>query len=184
MAEWDRKPEETPIAFAAFVIYRSMPPSDRSLKKATEIRLGRKPTKRHVNQLELWSGKYNWFDRAAAWDTHQDKKFQRDSTHVIQRDKQRILRQAYKMLDQGSLLLDKAEIHNMSAEEARKKMNIAVQLVTGGSKIVMDVMGLSDKQQNTLISADESEVAILINQFHQVGGFNSSAEGEVVSKDS
>ena len=88
------------------------------------------------------------------------------------------------MIDQGSLLLEKAEIQNMSATEARKKMNIAVQLVTGGSKIIMDTMGLSENQQNALISADESEVAVLINQFHQVGGFNPPTAGAVVSKDS
>ena len=87
------------------------------------------------------------------------------------------------MMDLGSELIDKAEIHNMTAAEARKKMNVAVQLVTGGSKMVMDAMGLSESQQNTLISADESEVAILINQFHQVGGFNTPATGEGVSSD-
>jgi hypothetical protein len=63
-------------------------------------------------------------------------------------------------------------------------MNVAVQLVTGGSKMVMDVMGLSETQQNTLINAEEGEIAILINQFHQVGGFNTPATGEVVSTNS
>ena len=184
MAEWDKRSEETPVSFEAFVIYRSMPPTERSLKAATKIRLGREPTKRHVNRLAEWSSKHDWFDRAAAWDVHQDKEFQKKATNVIQRDKERILTQAYKMIDQGSLLLEKAEIQNMSAAEARKKMNIAVQLVTGGSKIIMDTMGLSENQQNALISADESEVAILINQFHQVGGFNPPTAGAVVSKDS
>ena len=184
MAEWDRLPQESDSAFAAFVIYRSMPPTDRSIKQVPIIRDGEAKRGRNTRQFDQWASKFSWTDRVAAWDIYQDKKYQKEHTNVIQRDKQRILRRAYKMMDLGSELIDKAEIHNMTAAEARKKMNVAVQLVTGGSKMVMDVMGLSETQQNTLINAEEGEIAILINQFHQVGGFNPPATGEVVSSDS
>jgi len=184
MAEWDRLPQESDSAFAAFVIYRTLPPDERSIKQTRILRDGEDKGNRNKRQFDQWASKFSWADRVAAWDIHQDKKFQREHTNVIQRDKQRILSRAYKMMDLGSELIDKAEIHNMTAAEARKKMNVAVQLVTGGSKMVMDVMGLSESQQNTIINAEEGEIAILINQFHQVGGFNTPATGEVVSTNS
>lgn len=74
---WDRIPEEGSRAYAAFVVYRDLPPRERSLL-ATERIQRRKPdvptaTGRYVEWFRAW----NWLKRAQAWDEHLDRLAQR-----------------------------------------------------------------------------------------------------------
>lgn len=62
-ALWDMQPDETSRSYQAFSIYLNLVPSERSLR-ATNDALGRSSG----NSVERWSAKYNWVERAAAYD--------------------------------------------------------------------------------------------------------------------
>lgn len=68
---WERLPNETDKAYSAFMTYISLPlhgPSkeERRSVRSTAIKLGYKS----INILNVWSGKYNWVERARAYDMH------------------------------------------------------------------------------------------------------------------
>jgi len=63
---WDRRPGETPYLFSLFVKYRDMGPA-RSLRKMGAA-LGAGHT-----QLGNHCSRFDWVDRAGAWDEHLDR---------------------------------------------------------------------------------------------------------------
>jgi hypothetical protein len=65
---YDREPDEAARAFAAWTVYRDLG-SDRSLRKAAEM-LGK--SEGYVGQLERWSSRFGWVDRARASDTERE----------------------------------------------------------------------------------------------------------------
>jgi ribosome assembly protein YihI (activator of Der GTPase) len=71
---WDRQPSDTPRSWQAFTEYISMPiygegDEKRSIKNVAK-RLGHKSEK----QCEEWSAKFNWVERAAAFDAYNGSK--------------------------------------------------------------------------------------------------------------
>ena len=65
-APWDRLPDESSKAYHAFCMYL-WDGYWRSLRKVADA-LGKSVS--YESQLEKWSVKYNWFDRARAFDTY------------------------------------------------------------------------------------------------------------------
>ena len=65
---WDRQPGETAKAYAAFLLYRDLPPVDRSIVAAVAQHryLGGKAS---VRNWETWSSLYNWSERATEHDS-------------------------------------------------------------------------------------------------------------------
>lgn len=63
---WERLPKESSKAYAAFQLYRSMPPMRRSQRAAA------KEMHRNPSLLADWSRKFRWMERADAFDMHQD----------------------------------------------------------------------------------------------------------------
>jgi hypothetical protein len=66
---WFKQPEETSRQYAAFCLYRDMGPS-RSIQKVAQKRTGGGP---HTSRLKEWSNKYQWVNRAIAYDEHIDQ---------------------------------------------------------------------------------------------------------------
>lgn len=82
IAPWDRQPEETTKAFAAFALYRDRDPQDRSTAKVGRA-LGKSKT-----LMDRWSSQHHWVARVRAWDTEQDRLTQRRRTREIQEVRQ------------------------------------------------------------------------------------------------
>jgi len=61
---WERRQDETPKAFAAFVVYRDLGPA-RSIVKAIES-TGKRTAK--VRRWEKWPSRFDWVARAAGYD--------------------------------------------------------------------------------------------------------------------
>jgi len=61
----DPQPGEPGTSFAGFVLYREMPPDKRSLREVGR-HLGRSES-----LIERYSSRWNWVDRACAWDREQ-----------------------------------------------------------------------------------------------------------------
>jgi hypothetical protein len=77
---WDRMEIENAAQFAAFVRYRDLPPSERSVRRAYQEELAARGESERDAQAgylcqswRLWARKYRWEARAAEWDTYQDK---------------------------------------------------------------------------------------------------------------
>jgi hypothetical protein len=68
MRIFDREPDETTKAFEAWTIYRELG-AQRSLKKTAELYYG---TTSNVRQLQRWSSRFNWVERARASDVERE----------------------------------------------------------------------------------------------------------------
>ncbi len=74
---WERQPGESGKAYAAFMIYREMPPFHRTLKRVCEALYGRGTA--NLRQVERWSSQWRWIQRGDAWDAHKDRAAQIES---------------------------------------------------------------------------------------------------------
>jgi|ERR1041385_8709388 hypothetical protein len=66
---WDQQPNETTKAFAGFLVYRSLPPYGENSRSIDQVKkqLGLSSG----NNVNGWSSKYNWVERARAFDAYQ-----------------------------------------------------------------------------------------------------------------
>ncbi|KPJ51536.1 MAG: hypothetical protein AMJ38_00215 [Dehalococcoidia bacterium DG_22] len=64
----DPQPGEPGTSFAGFVLYREMPPANRSLREVGR-RLGRSES-----LIERYSSRWNWVERVRAWDKDQSRR--------------------------------------------------------------------------------------------------------------
>lgn len=71
---WERLPEETPKAHAAFVMYLQMPPFGDAENKRSLANLAKKLELASTSGVEGWSAKYNWQERAVAYDAFMQTK--------------------------------------------------------------------------------------------------------------
>ena len=68
MSLWDRQPNETPKAFAAFSLYRDLPAIDRTVQAALDA--GRKKDAKGTHRgWQRWAANYDWRNRAAEHDS-------------------------------------------------------------------------------------------------------------------
>lgn len=95
---WERQPEESAKAFEAFAIYRDMG-NDRSIAKVAE-KLGKSEA-----LLHRWSSKFDWVNRAAAWDDELARMTTRELMRDIARTRARQRKQALAMQSKGMSLL-------------------------------------------------------------------------------
>jgi hypothetical protein len=66
---WDRQPQESHKAFAAFVIYRNLA-GDRTYQEVAQM------LRCSGSNVRRWAAKWAWNFRAHEWDTYQDQKAQ------------------------------------------------------------------------------------------------------------
>lgn len=67
--EWSRRDDESKQSYDAFEIYLNLGISRTG--KATSIKVNKS-----ISLISRWSSKYNWIERARAWDNHNTKLFQ------------------------------------------------------------------------------------------------------------
>jgi hypothetical protein len=70
MREWEMQPGETPTAYRAFGAFRDLGP-ERNLKLAASAHYGvEEASASQYQQIRSWSSRFDWFDRARAYDDH------------------------------------------------------------------------------------------------------------------
>lgn len=67
---WDRQPQDTPKSFAAFSEFLKMPIYGLEGEKRTLKNLAKKLGHTTQKQVGLWSAKYKWSERLAAYDAY------------------------------------------------------------------------------------------------------------------
>ena len=96
--EWDRREDETKLAFDAFNVYLSM--DKRSLVKAAQRSAqNRGKTRVDVGQLETWSTKYEWVERASAYDKYIHDQAQAELERDAVNRRKELLRREAEMSD-------------------------------------------------------------------------------------
>jgi hypothetical protein len=72
---WERLSNESAKAFAAFCVYRDLPPSRRSLDEAGRLIHGTQEGRKRgaTGRLREWAKAHHWASRVAAWDAHCDR---------------------------------------------------------------------------------------------------------------
>lgn len=85
---WDKQHTDTNKSYAAFIIYRSMAPHERSLRKAADRFYGvENISKRH--QFLRWSAKHDWVARVIAYDAEQERIYQQEQHTAIRKMNER-----------------------------------------------------------------------------------------------
>lgn len=80
MKQWNQRDNESAQAYAAFCLYLKTPPTQRTLDKAYQKHFERKhgqpagKLKKAPGRWTAWSQKYEWPDRAQAFDADQQRK--------------------------------------------------------------------------------------------------------------
>lgn len=118
---WGRLPEESAKAYEAFCAYRDLGPS-RSIPKAGEIVGKGKGT------LEPWSSKYNWPERAAAWDAEQDRIARKAQLDEIIKMRKRHAKIAERALEKVSAALETINTDEMSNSDIARLMEVSSKL--------------------------------------------------------
>src|SRR5260221_8129773 len=68
---WQQQPKETKVAYGAFLVYRDLPATERSL-----VRVGSEYG-RHRTLIERWSSMWFWGERVRAYTEHLDAEHRR-----------------------------------------------------------------------------------------------------------
>jgi hypothetical protein len=124
MAEiWERQPHESSKAYAVFCVYRDLGP-DRSLEKLRQ-NLDKPRSKKWLGD---WSVKYNWVDRAAAYDDYiEGKKREKKEKAILEMaDRHVKLSKAFQQrLAQRLQQIDPSEL---SPSDMAKWLDVATKL--------------------------------------------------------
>lgn len=113
---WERQPAEGDGAWAAFAVYRDLPPIERSLARAGE-KIGK-----GKRQLEDWCSRHGWVARARAWDVEVDRQARLAAVAEIRKMRERHVRgsmtlQALGFTEAGKLLT-KSQARTKAAQMA------------------------------------------------------------------
>jgi len=82
---WDQLQGETYKQYSAFLIYRNMPPEERSLTAVWKIYNPNSSQPRSA-ALSKWADEFRWEERASAWDRHFVKLKDRATEKTFQKD--------------------------------------------------------------------------------------------------
>jgi len=85
---WDRQPEETAKAYAAFCAFRNAGPT-RELPSVYRHYTGKKQAGAQSGQWSKWFTDNKWRERAEAWDDYQDKLYQKERIDAVKEMRKR-----------------------------------------------------------------------------------------------
>lgn len=83
---WDRRPDETAAAFAAFGAYKDLGVGRRSVRLAWEARTGRSRGVLAPTRWRAWSKQHQWPERARCWDEWLANLYEAEARRRIEQD--------------------------------------------------------------------------------------------------
>lgn len=155
-------PKESARARAAFVDYRSMPPSTRSLTNLIARYRGRSaaeepPPTRRLDTLKYWSQAFHWVARIAAYDAEMD--FARKQEALRQAEAQvRENHQLMQQVGQGALALAAVALNSLvDAQTGAPKRPIQPRDLPALTKSAADLLlAASGVQATALLGTQDS----------------------------
>lgn len=145
---WERLPEETGPAWAAFVIYRDLGPS-RTLEKAAKT-LGK-----HSSTLSEFGRKWNWEPRVRAWDAEVDRARRKSFLELQTRTVGEHLDAARKMRE-----LAMRTVHEYEDHHGGQPMppSTALEFIKAAVKIEQAALGLPSEPQQSIDTRTPEEI--------------------------
>jgi hypothetical protein len=150
---WERQPEDTDASWAAFQVFRDLPPERRTLlgawKAAAQAR-GRtvNPPDGHApTNWRQWHVRHDWASRAAAWDNEQDRRIREE---LIRQRAGMARRQA----QLGQLLQSKAAQAAQTLATAEVNAHGVAALADTGSKLERLALGEPTERTDAAVSLD------------------------------
>jgi hypothetical protein len=123
---WDRRPGETPKAYAAFLDYRNMGAHKRSLRAMTARE--HNPDAVHLAVAMKWSRENDWVDRVGSWDdflARQDQIEQVEQVHAMRR---RHAALGFQMLDIAAERVRAINIEKLTVREALMLADLGIKI--------------------------------------------------------
>jgi hypothetical protein len=121
---WERQPGESSKAYAAFCIYRDLG-TERSLDKALAA-ANKKPTNRR--HWSRWMDKYNWLERARAYDDYLERKKREEKEKAILEMAERHARLAMAFQQRVAERLREINPSELSPSDMAKWLDTATKL--------------------------------------------------------
>ena len=152
---WERQPGETAKAFAAFCVYRDLPPERRSVRLAWETSTGRKAPRtskgpRAGSVWYHWGEDNAWVFRAGAWDSELDRRATDEITRMAVKAKLQRLKEARWLHTQGYELLQQAAARGEDIPAA-----VMLRMLEAGQNA--ERLELGDATERTEVSAVERD---------------------------
>jgi hypothetical protein len=148
MNAWDKRKDEGPEAFEAFVRYRDLGVS-RSNERVAKG-LGKSKT-----LMDRWSGKNDWVDRAAAWDTHLDQLNQkaRAGEHIEMNRKHVGIAQTF----QAKLItgLQNLDVKKLSPQDLIRWAEVSIKIERLAEGVPTELIGALDELDLTKLDDEE-----------------------------
>lgn len=122
---WHRQPRESSKAFHAFMLYRDMPPKERSLEKVRQKLTKTPPYLRH---LKKWSSYYSWVARAQAHDDHLAAVGAEAQEKAVKDMAERQAREGMAMQSKGMTKLRRMKAKDMQPRDAIHAVDVGAKL--------------------------------------------------------
>lgn len=164
-APWERQDGETDKAYAAFCIYRDLPPNERSLRAAAAKFYGKDKEKlrRPPATFEKWSTRWRWVERARAWDEEQDRLAREAQLQAIKEMRERHAEQARYLQAKGIQALRDLAAGKISAGDA-------IRLIIEGARLERISRGEPETIQETRSSWTDAVLAAWEKRMQQQAG--------------
>lgn len=120
---WERMPNESSKAYAAFCVYRDLGP-ERSLEKAIQ-KLDKKRVKQTVWR---WSSKYNWVARCKAYDDYIERRKREERERAILEMAERHAREAVAFQQKVLARLKDIDPSELSPSDIARWFDVAVKV--------------------------------------------------------
>jgi len=143
---------ESDEAWQAFVLYRNMPhrakeAAPRSLAKvAAEL-------SKSIQLVYRWSTRWNWVDRAAAFDDYIDKKTVEEDVWRLKESKKRIARQAKAISQKGYVTL-------LNMPQGDIPPHVALAMMKEGSTLERLALGESTENVRQTVDGEIREIVV------------------------
>lgn len=118
---WERQEGESTKAYEAFCIYRDLG-IQRSIAKVVST-LGKSKA-----LLEGWSSKHGWVERAAQWDSEQDRVARQQQLDEIKKMRKRHASIAGQMLIKAAEALQNLDPEEIKAQDVSRMVDVASKL--------------------------------------------------------
>ena len=156
---WERKSDETDRAWAAFQVYRNLPPRERSYDAAYRKSYAKPPHRRAPKWYRAWAKKHDWPKRTEAWDRHLDdiERAATEQQRVEWREDRRELLQGF--LANVAAAMEKFDSTNVSVGQLTQ----AVQMVVQEMRAEMDDLPTEKRQLGgdlSIVIKDKIETAL------------------------
>lgn len=125
---WEQLSDESEKAFAAFVLYRDLPASDRSYRAAAALGKGRGSLDTTLRRFERWASDHLWRERAQQWDQYRDRQMRIAQIRAAQEMGVRHADAAMKVIETGLDALRTIKPEHLSGSDVLRYIEVGIKL--------------------------------------------------------